>query len=409
MKTRTTSYGVDPGQAWAGDLYHSYDNSLFQHNTGASTGDMALGYATETIQTSAVKTNGVKSCVHTYVSNKLKPCHLTYRLYYGGRSNYATITSGVYRLWEYYAVPSLVSDGTVVLSFPRTVEQMKAAALHRFYSENKVDNLLNVVEAEQTVSGLRGVANVLSRLSRGRGLKLLDISNQYLAYWFGFVPLKSDIQKTYAGMRTIRDQLRRLRSRKSSDRVVTEKDYGTYSDMSGYPLPESPSWVSGFARKVYPTSLPLRIVGVRGRAPEMYDPGLLQDLDHICTRYLATGPTNLAWQTLRFSFVFDWFVDTAGILDRLDNALQSKAKKTVDRCWSSEKFAYIAPTHFKNVPNGYEYDEFQGQQVMLSEYKTYRRSPLDPGIVIQGSGRFGKKQASLSLALIHQLVANLKR
>lgn len=405
MKTRTTSHGVSGPSTFAGGIF--LPNGTQESTSAGSVALIDLGSSSESIATSATKLMGVRSCDHTKISNKLFECKLNGRMWFSNRSRYATLTGGLYRLWEYYQRPQDFSESTLVVEFSKSVEQLKAQALHEFYNDNEVDNLLNILEFGQVLSGVKGVFSFLQRSGTPR-LKLLDFSNQYLAYQFGFAPLVSDMKKTYEGFRKVRADLRRFNSNPSMLQHVVKKCIGTFADTRGYPDPQSASWTSGYASRIYATCPPTRIVGVSGRKRHIMSPGLLRDLDYLLGRYLSSGPANLAWQTLRFSFVLDWFVDTTNVIDRFDQAVTGGSKQ-IDYCWTSEKFEARIPTYFKNISGWYEYEDYEGGQVMDSELSFYHRKPLVPDLVVVPSGRFGKKQASLLLALFHQLVANLRR
>jgi hypothetical protein len=116
----------------------------------------------------------------------------------------------------------------------------------------------------------------------------------------------------------------------------------------------------------------------------------------------------LAWEKVPFSFVVDWFVDLTGLVDFLDNAIVGKNKK-IDRCWKSEKYHVLIPS-YKHIQGGsqFMFPTLDGQQITLSEVRYYHREPMDPNLSIGLSGRFGKKQATLSMALFYQMIANLK-
>jgi hypothetical protein len=349
-----------------------------------------------------------KGVKYVFNFNKLWECQQTGCSYVPGRIQYAVVTSGPCYFWTVYAPPGPMATDLYGLSFDKSVEQMQRDLVADFYSDNEVDNLLNLVEARQCLDGLQGSFEFLRKLCRGNPLKLVDFSNQFLSYSFGYAPLVSDIRKTVRGMSSIRTQLRQLHGRKTQQITRVKSTFGEIS-YPGIIDPSDPAWTSGYARRIFPTSQAVRRVGLHGISRVKYESTLFRELDYILSRYIASGPVNLAWEKVPFSFVFDWFVDTSDIIGRLDNTLMG-GRKEIQDMWTSVKASCITPVYFKNNTSVLMFDEFQGAQVGLSEFRYYHREPLVlPGPSTGSSGRFGKKQSLLSLALFNQMVANLRK
>jgi hypothetical protein len=121
---------------------------------------------------------------------------------------------------------------------------------------------------------------------------------------------------------------------------------------------------------------------------------------------VSTGPASLAWELVPFSFVLDWFVDSSEIFDRLDNLFLG-GPKTITDIWVTDRFELNMPCVL-HTSNGIIHG-LEGQQVGSCRLKHYHRKPYSNDFSIVPAGRFGKKQAALSAALIHQVVANLRR
>jgi hypothetical protein len=224
-------------------------------------------------------------------------------------------------------------------------------------------------------------------------------------------PLISDMQKIRRAMPYIRANLKRLARNASAPKTVTSKCVGTISlntsGLTGWSPSDNPNDATWWHTRVLPLALPTRIVGVRGVRAMKYQLDVFNQADYLMSRFLATGPASLVWEKIKFSFVVDWFVDLTGLIDLLDNTLVGKSKR-IDRCWKSEKYHVYVPA-YKHKHGQFTFYDLDGQQVTLSELKYYHREPMAPDPSIGSSGRFGKKQGQLSLALIYQMIANLKK
>jgi hypothetical protein len=263
-------------------------------------------------------------------------------------------------------------------------------------------------------------------MERTRGLgrwwkkSLRALAGEHLAFSFGYLPLVSDLKKTSLGLRRLPADLKRINSH---PRVITGTDVCqgeislSFAGITGYastaPAEPDASWW----HPVYNTqAAPVRIVGVRGRNSRTFDGEGFRALDLLMSRYGGSGPVDLAWELVPFSFVLDWFVDLRPLIDSLDNALMGN-NKSVDYIWQSEKWALdiqyvkhrqLAVSHAGNVT---KHDwSWDNNIVGYTRLREYRRSLLlDVTPTVTASGRFGKKQGALGASLFYQNVANLRR
>jgi hypothetical protein len=249
--------------------------------------------------------------------------------------------------------------------------------------------------------------------SSGTNLNPLDVSNLYLGWSFGFAPLISDLQKISRALPKIRKNLRDLARNSTKPFTVTRVSTGsinfTYAPgINGYgpnPAGTSNDWWHENISVIKP---PTRIVGVSGRRHLTYQTDEFQQLDYLMSRFVATGPVSLIWEKVPFSFVIDWFVDLSSLIVKLDNATVSTGK-VISKSWSSESVDVIVGAVKHPQLSFNSHTSLDGSIIAQNRLSSYLRSPLKPDLLIQPSGKFGKKQASLTAALLHQQVANLMR
>ena len=158
-----------------------------------------------------------------------------------------------------------------------------------------------------------------------------------------------------------------------------------------------------------PLWTPTRIATVRGIRETSYGTELFTTLDYLGRRFLSAGPASALWEKIPYSFVADWFVNLSPVIDSLDNTLTGGSNRVIDRC-VSEKYGCQIQHKYNSVENATDrrimsVDGFTWGLVSLQHY---HRNPYLPGLHPVGSGRFGKKQASLLAALLHQIVAKLR-
>jgi hypothetical protein len=317
----------------------------------------------------------------------------------------------------------------------RELEQDTADAVHNFYSTNETDNLLNVIEAPQLVDSISDLNQTLGnqsvldaiknnlklkfelsaahrrRLRKANFVRAGKLSSLYLFYSFGIAPLISDMRKVQNALASMRSKMRAART--SAGRIVSihASSRGSlyYVDGSGNELGSSMAGDNGIWSLKADTVK--RTVTVRGYRAVKYSNKVFSDLDYLLSRFGVTGPTALAWELVPFSFVVDWFVDLRNITDRLDNLLTGSNKSILDIC-VSDKTEYTNTLVLKLSTHGAPVDLVvpqDGQLMCKDIVSLYHRSPSNQPPLVRLAGRFGKKQASLLAALVHQKVANLVR
>lgn len=313
-------------------------------------------------------------------------------------------------------------------SYTRTINEQLRDAMERFSMVNKVDTLLNVVESSQLVSSGRGVFDFLLTIakngidSRGRKAKVTLVkrgadlvggfSSQYLGYSFGVAPLMSDIKKINIALITLKRDMDKFVRDYDRPNTETTKCKGELLLTPPTPLPtgysnsHNPNDSSFWHVRKYVQSGPVRVVGVKGRRNVSYGSDAFKRLHYIVSRFVATGPASFAWERIPFSFVVDWFIDLSSIIGAMDNTLTGSYQTFTDGWWS-EKWHVLAPA-IRHKHSGYT-TSTDGQQLALSEVKYYHREYLSPAITVGLSHRFGKKQASLTAALLGQMASNLRK
>lgn len=200
----------------------------------------------------------------------------------------------------------------------RTVPDPVALAMctSRFLAklrDSSLDLVTSAAEAKQSASMIAksgrsvarwqdGVKSFVSTVGRAFGRKTRyaeaaskAISNLWLEYTYGWVPLMSDIWGTAEFHRTL------LRQREV--RAVASH----YSDIN----------------RVYASNLGTT-VRAQGRASDrvlMYRRYTINNPDlYDATRLGSLNPAAVVWELLPYSFVFDWFVDVGGYLEDLQTS-----------------------------------------------------------------------------------------
>lgn len=327
--------------------------------------------------------------------------------------------------WFNRSAPPEFNPAWLVVSYPKTVDQLLIEAKHRFRSVNEVDSLLNILEAKQTLRSLLSVGRFLTaadqffrRAKKGALLhklkkgNLRQLSESYLGWNFGFAPLIGDIRQICKDLQTFGDDYKRYLSGLGKTKTATSWCVGdiTFASAStigsGYSPNPNPLDGSHWHAALQSIKGAKRVVGVKGKRDVTYKSPAFQKLDYLLRRYLSTGPVSLAWELTRFSFVVDWFVNLTDILDTADDALTG-SRHQIEDAWWSESYEVKVSSKFHNLGNDL-LNDCHGEEWASTRIKRYHRERLDPSALQVGlSGKFGKKQASLSLALLHVYVANL--
>jgi len=388
-QVRATSRGAetDPWGPWGGWA-----------NVGSSALSVIESSGNYVIEDDNTPSKAPKTVTHTKHVFKRSP--ITHYDEYTALNRYEAQGNNVHWYsWGNYGVVGLTGLST---SYPKTINQLKVEAMHKFHKANEVDTLLNLVESPQLVSSGYRLLDLLKR----RKFALAG-SSSFLAWSFGLAPLIADIQKVNAAVANIkRDMDNYIRTSKSHYRIsqvcigslspnITATGYGINSSVGG-------SW---WHVGVFPMTQPTLRVGVAGRRNVEYNSDDFKRLDYVIKRFIATGPASLAWEKIPFSFVVDWFINLSGLIDALDNSLTGFSRH-IEAIWMSEKYVVLVPV-YKHKYGGWTSDS-DGKQTALNELSYYHREALSPDPSIAMSGRFGKKQASITAALLHQIVAGLR-
>lgn len=327
--------------------------------------------------------------------------------------------------WSSWGLYGVLDFSNIAVSYPQSVSQLAFQARDAFFNRNQVDNLLNIVESGQFISSLKSLNDLVQRIRGGQyvsthvlsglrrrrgGIRLLDLSNLFLMWQFGFAPLISDMQKMARAVKSIKDDMERASRNAGKPHTEVATSHGTLvvtSGGSGFsatePSPLNGSWWHPMVQPLHP---PVLRVGVRGINTVKYQSDAFRKLDYLLTRFLSAGPASFVWERIPFSFVVDWVVNTSDIINQLDNTLTGGSKKITD-AWMSEKYdVYISAV--KHRTSAWTSSE-DGKAMVQNRLSYYHREPYTHSQLTESSGRFGKKQVLLSAALLHQLVANLKR
>jgi len=309
------------------------------------------------------------------------------------------------------------------------------AAKDRLRNGLQVDNLTNIIDTSKTLKlasefltsmkdlvvfikspgkAIRkmSVQSFKSLLKRDKGL---SISNAFLGYTYGVAPLVKDMQVMSKAAKTLRVDFAKACKSAGQVRSFHARCGGSfhYSPPTGVDIVGLPPTSSGGVEwRVVPSSQPTKIATVRGRSNVKYNTALFAALDYACSRFLSAGPASAIWELVPYSFVVDWFVDLSSVIDGMDNALTGSSKTIDDVCvseaWDIRSYSVYRPTIYGAPYFSEEITNIAGQVAGFSELSYYRRTPGSDHISVGTSGRFGKKQAVIATALLHQIVANLK-
>jgi hypothetical protein len=297
-------------------------------------------------------------------------------------------------------------------SYPKTINQLRSETMHAFHDMNEVDGLLNAVESPQLIRSARDIRDYILNFRKDRDLRRALrrdaglIAGGFLGWTFGIAPLLADMKKVDNALRNIRTVIDSA-TRKRKYYTVTRRCYGNLTpniSATGYSAANVNTgwWHVG----IYPQVTPYLLVGVRGRRQIDYSSPALQKADYLLRRFFSTGPASFVWERIPFSFVVDWFVNLSGVVDSLDNVLTGMSRQ-IDSAWMSEKWHALVPV-YKHQYGAWTSDS-DGKQTALNEMSYYHREPISTDPTISLSGRFGKKQAAITVALLHQIVADLTR
>ena len=318
------------------------------------------------------------------------------------------------------------------VSWPMSDSAFARKARDSFYNTNEVDSVLNIVESPELVTGLKdlyekvhGVRELEANLPSGFfarakvreklfRTKLKFYSGGYLYYAFGIAPLVADMRKISKALKSLSKDMERSLKHTGAVKTVhasmTGSLLGVVADgngdlPAGYSLsPNDGGWWTSDLKALSP---PTKTFTIRGIREQHYDTKLFAQMSYLVDRFGGKGPANYLYQRIPFSFVLDWFVDTSSVISALDNALTGSTKVVYDACIST-KYNVLAPIK-KVQRDANTTDGNDGSITSIVELNSYHRIPAAADISVGSSGRFGKRQGFLSVALLAQQAANLKR
>lgn len=418
-------------------------------------------YADETISDDDSSSRAMKGVEHYKYS--IERDSLPLDEYRSG--NYIYQLYGVNAHWESWGDYARdLSRENIRVIWPKTEDALLQEAKEKFYEENQVDNLVNVIESPELVSYGRSIlrlvklglgakariikkvvftpgsdAKIVRRLAVNSSLKksrftklpmngryrsvsfrgaargaISTISGLHLGWSFGVAPIVSDMRKMSRAVASYKKRLHRAIASAGTEVSVHAKCIGSIQPFLGankagaLPVGYSIGPDNGYYWTTLPEKdgNPLRVATVRGRRTVRFNSDVFSRLDYLMSTFGGTGPASLAWELLPYSFVLDWFVDLSDVLNSIDNALTGSSKDIKDAVVSTKWEVKCPIIHTRiNSTNTCIYDDVQVADVRLS---SYTRKPVNPTFQVGLSGRFGKKQALLTASLIGQLVANLK-
>lgn len=423
-KNRYIDKGNTPSIPYTGQYFDATTGALLGSHSGTAV-PINIGYEDSVITTSSSPKMVVKTCEHSTVEKTVRVVPESFAVPAGTGVRY-TYTPGI-PFWHIYpglTVPT-VEQMRPGITYPKTKAQVLEEARSAFFSVNETDNLLNILEADQTISSLNAIGSFIRDVYSGSNtvlgrrrlydkyFRLSTVSNSHLAWSFGFAPLISDLKKLSRALPLMRKRLRQLAVNASKPRSVVRHVIGSYSntDLSGisgyWPVNTPQTLYTWWREQVIPVTAPIYVAGVHGKRAVKYNSSLLSEVDYVLSHFIATGPVSLAWEKVKFSFVVDWFLNLTPVIDQLDNALTG-FNKQIDYAWTSEKYD-LQVAVVKQQRTDEVMANSVGRQVLVYRYRYYRREPASLDFSIKASGRFGKKQEALSLSLLHQKVANLVR
>lgn len=306
--------------------------------------------------------------------------------------------------WYAWGDYGWVYHSNVTTRYPKTDQELIRQAVEKFYGENEVDTLLNIVESPELLSGLGSVFNTSASVP-GR------ISGGYLYYSFGIAPLISDLQKIHDSLGTLRTKLEeylKLVGKPYTARAVMVGSFGLFQGMGeGYRPPGGNNpYNEWWSCEHNIMSTPTKVVCVRGVRANKYYSEALTKLDYMLKRFGSKGPASFVWERIPFSFVIDWFVDLRAVFGILDNALTGGTKEISDISLSEKWRTHITVKKIQHP--GWE-SPADGQQTAYNELGYYRRDPVVLSQWVGLRDGFGKRQSATSVALLlQQLEAKLR-
>lgn len=425
-KTRYKPKDLSPGGSYTTTWKHTSTGLPYGYGTSGDSTPTSLGFISESLSETKDPLKYVVDVLHERLESSYDPCYLG--SYQRGARAITVDCTGNFPMWlDMERGPPALSVANLSIVYPKTTDQLLEEARSAFHDVNETDNLLNIIEAGQTLDSMVSIGRMMLQLrdnakswisgvkpkARFHKFKSSDISSVYLGWSFGFAPLLSDFKKLARSLPKLRNRLSYLAKQSAQPISVVRSCQGVTTfvppSSSGYGTwnGQYTDYDHWWKEELHALTSPRLVAGVHGIRSVQYKTAGFQEIDYLLSKYIATGPVSLAWEKVKFSFAVDWFANLTGVIDKLDNVLTGHRKK-INYAWTSEKFRFLIPVIFGTYGDR-NFDEFAGKPVAQFDILKYHRSPADVSYSPTYAGRFGKKQTALSVALIHQMVANLKR
>jgi len=316
-----------------------------------------------------------------------------------------------------------ISIGSVSTLYRETLVQHIRRAIEKFHEVNVAENDINLTELDDFVVGLRNIRSNMNKARTSMGStayrKLTGllkygggvVGGSWLYYVFGIAPGLKDLKATDQFVQNFKNGFERYMRNLRKRYVIHVKSYGNFDSLHSLPTHVGPIGNSSYelGAKIMPTMIPTRIVTVAGKRFHKYYNDYFNRWQYVLDKLGSNGPLSMAWEKLPFSFVVDWFVDLHAVMNFADAALTSGQSEHIDDVGWSEKWSCIVPA-YRNQYSTYITSQ-DGQVVAQNEFQYYHREAVDlkQFQLVGLSGKFGKRQAATAAALLHQIVANLKR
>jgi len=331
--------------------------------------------------------------------------------------------------WPTWFPPNMKFHGweNIGVSWSKDDDTLMREAMDKFFNVNEVDSLLNVIESPELVTSAQSMYNAVfpavqrrvsdTRLTMKQARQYFSrfssfIAGGYLYYSFGIAPLISDMRKLSRNTDAYKRRLRNVLKNAGREITIHHSCSGSVSsslvNVAAYPLASwgnSPDVGKTWTATVYATATPRKVCTIKGIRDQRYNTESFQTLDFLASRFGSSGPASFLWERIPFSFVVDWFLDLSGVLNSLDNALTGNNKRITDSCIGYKWSALSAVAKLRDSVSTPSTED--GRQIALVETSLYHRYPVSPTTTVGLSGRFGKKQVSITAALIGQMAANL--
>lgn len=245
------------------------------------------------------------------------------------------------------------------------------------------EGMVIVAELQKTISMLKaplaGIAQALSSVGKVRGVAS-GVSNQYLMWIFGVLPLMHDIENILKALQTAPQKRRTARSLRSTSATI--------------------NWTRPYTGEAVGTVTGVGTRTVSVRAGSLYE----FDFDLGISKYgfsISNIPSAL-WELMPYSFVVDWFLNVQQFIAALSPTIGVKRLAE----WYSIHDVTVRREILGSVTTGYpgSWVTSGGGDVATSIIETKTRVPVNLGdhIGIVFRPRFNTSQIISSIALITQ-------